>query len=68
MVCGISFLEFWIRVSVWCTVFGESRVQFSGVLSVFGGFEGLFSYRIVDMSSSNGELGIEIPISVCVRV
>ena len=53
---------------MWCTAFGESRVQFSGVLSVFGGFEGLFSYRIVDMSSSDGELEIEIPISVCVRL
>ena len=30
-------------------------------------FEGLFSHRIVDASSSKNELGIEIRSSVCVR-
>ena len=59
---------------------GEVRIPFSSLLSVFGGFEGLptlptlstlptlFSRRIVDMSSSDSELGIEIPRSACVRL
>ena len=44
---------------------GEVRIPFSSLLSVFGGFEGLFSRRILDMSLSDSELGIEIPRSVC---
>ena len=46
----------------------EVRIPFSSLLSVFRGFEGLFSRRIVHMSSSDSGLGIEIPRSVCARL
>ena len=47
---------------------GEGRVQFSCLLSVLRDLEWLFSHRVVDMSSSNNRLGIDISSNVCVRL